>query len=92
MLFIGSLEGSASYQAIARTCGTGSPELTLLGDQYGGRVNNRNDIGTDVLSGMFAIVLIPLFFVVVMHLFAPHHIAAIDAPTAQESRYACMYL
>ena len=56
----------------------------------GAGANSRHAIGTGVLGGMFsatvlAIVFIPLFFVVVMRLFATRRTAAINAVPVQES-------
>jgi len=56
----------------------------------GAGANSRHAIGTGVLGGMLsatvlAIVFIPLFFVVVMRLFATRRVAAISAAPVQES-------
>jgi len=56
----------------------------------GAGANSRHAIGTGVLGGMFsatvlAIVFIPLFFVVVMRLFATRREVVIEAAPVQES-------
>lgn len=56
----------------------------------GAGANGRHAIGTGVLGGMFsatvlAIVFIPLFFVVVMRLFASRRVAVLDVAPVQES-------